>query len=392
MSYDLVRYQDSRYEQPPQRPRWSVSRMVTWVLAGAVIGLGTLLLTSRPDRASGLAASGLPPALAHGECGSGLASADAYGNVAPSVSVGSPSPSGSSAACHEHGVGPAEGDFVNILLVQPSGQSVAPGSDGSAGSFASACGRNEEGHRNSDNFITAPGVVNGAHHTHDYVGNVTTNGRSTNESLADGATTCRLGDQSTYFWPVLRRVGTIGTDAEADGGGKDGNAGEIMIPDEVSLEFLGNAQSKVVAMPRFLRVLTGDAKAHTNGPANVRARWTCVGFTDRVTQQYPLCPDGGVQRILEFPSCWDGENLDSANHRTHITFPGRDGGCRGGTVAVPRLRMTLTYSVPPGRAFALDSFPEQQHKPITDHGDFVNVMPPSLMALAVECINTGQRC
>ena len=146
-------------------------------------------------------------------------------------------------------------------------------------------------------------------------------------------------------------------------------------------------------MPLFIRVITGDAKSTTNGPNNARAQWTCTGLNDRVTtDKYPLCPNGSVQRVLEFPSCWDGTNIDSANHRTHITFPGPDGACRKGTVAVPRLRMTLTYSVPSGRSFAIDSFPEQLHKPRTDHGDFVNVMPDSLMQEVVACINEGRSC
>jgi hypothetical protein len=53
------------------------------------------------------------------------------------------------------------------------------------------------------------------------------------------------------------------------------------------------------------------------------------------------------------------------------------------------LRMTLTYDVPPGRSFALDTFPEQAHSPITDHADFVNVMPDRLMNFVVAVINNG---
>ncbi|WP_286990199.1 hypothetical protein [Thermomonospora sp. CIF 1] len=58
-----------------------------------------------------------------------------------------------------------------------------------------------------------------------------------------------------------------------------------------------------------------------------------------------------------------------------------------------RQRLTLTYRLP-GRAqaFALDSFPEQLHAPITDHADFANVMPDNLMRFAVTCINSGRNC
>ncbi|MEK8169601.1 hypothetical protein NKH77_06690 [Streptomyces sp. M19] len=74
----------------------------------------------------------------------------------------------------------------------------------STGTFVSDCGRNENGHLNPDNVIVAPGVSNGAHHMHDYVGNKSTNAFSTNDSLANAGTTCANGDKSTHYWPVLR--------------------------------------------------------------------------------------------------------------------------------------------------------------------------------------------
>jgi hypothetical protein len=289
--------------------------------------------------------------------------------------------------------GPIASDFVDILAVPPqTATDPPPGPNASTGSVVLDCGRNEINHQNPDDFITSPGLRNGAHQIQDYVGNVTTNGLSTNDSLANGATTCQLGDQSTYFWPVLRETDVPGADAEADGGGKDGNVGEILPVRTVQLTFLGNTQARVASMPRFLRIITGDAKAGTNGPANAHAHWTCVGFTDRVTRKYPICPDGAVQRVLEFPSCWDGKNTDSVDHRTHVVFPEPNGACPQGTTPIPRLRITLTYLVPPGRSFAVDAFPEQGHSPLTDHAGFANLMPDSLMLLVIDCVNTNRDC
>ena len=54
--------------------------------------------------------------------------------------------------------------------------------------------------------------------------------------------------------------------------------------------------------------------------------------------------------------------------------------------------MTISYKIPANSKFALDSFPQELHKPITDHGDFVNVIPDRLMNQIVRCINTGRRC
>ncbi|WP_330261348.1 DUF1996 domain-containing protein [Streptomyces sp. NBC_00539] len=291
--------------------------------------------------------------------------------------------------------GPARSDFVVIGTVKPNVRTPAPQARASKGSFSVQCGRNENRHLNPDNVIVAPGVGNGAHHMHDYVGNKTTDGFSTNNSLAASGTTCTNGDQSTYYWPVLRlRDGRAEKDAKAPGGGQDANVGTILQPKQVTIDYKGSATGPVTAMPRFLRIITGDAKALTNGTANANASWSCTGFENRqLKDKYPVCPKGSdVVRTFNFQSCWDGKNADSANHRTHVAFARRDGSCPSGFKAIPQLVQRITYAVPPGARFAVDSFPEQLHKPVTDHGDFINVMSDGLMAGAVRCINGGRAC
>lgn len=292
--------------------------------------------------------------------------------------------------------GPVATDYVPIGAAPATPPAPRSGPAASTGSFTARCGRNTEGHRNSDNFITAPGRGNGAHHVHDYVGNLSADGTSTDASLAAAPTTCARGDRSVYFWPVLRDVRHAGTDADRPGGGQDGNLGHILTPTAASLEFLGNPRAKVRPMPRFLRVVTGDAKAVTNGPAaRDRAAWRCSGTPGRTSAtHYPLCPAGQlVQRVGEFPSCWNGVGTDSDDHRSHVTFPDPvTGACQPDAVPIPRLRIVLSYSVPPGRSFAIDSFPAQERKAVTDHFDFENLMPESVMAHVVECLNTGRTC
>ncbi|NKQ56859.1 DUF1996 domain-containing protein [Amycolatopsis sp. K13G38] len=460
--------------------------------------------------------------------------------------------------------------FVDITTVQPTVRAPAAGSGASTGTFTVDCGRNENGHFNPDNFIAQPGVRNGAQHLHDYVGNLTTNADSTDESLDAGGTTCKNGDKSTYYWPVLRidredaresnapespaqndldaeraqaaasaqrprvecpdiaselgdvpdaamaavgdelnaieaaetqadrrlataantdevltslrdkrtsgldRIGSLTgqrqrrdlsgcTVRDRDHGGIDngaensdpgagrrsttssaaatstgsapttaspaesasssatattasatstsasqlpgpdennelsGNDGEIQRPESVSLTFRGSPVTRVRAMPKFLRVLYGDAKPSVNGTTNTKASWTCTGFEDRLIDKYPICPEGSkVERIHDFPSCWDGRNIDSANHRTHIVFPGANGRCARGFVAVPQLRISLVYNVPRDVQLAgqykVDSFPEESHNPRSDHDDFANVMSQCIMTRVVNCINRGRTC
>ncbi|MEU6989099.1 DUF1996 domain-containing protein [Streptomyces sp. NPDC046465] len=296
-----------------------------------------------------------------------------------------------------NGNGPAAGDFVRIQSVRPDADRPRDGRNASRGTFTTSCGRNENGKFNPDNVIAAPGVRNGAHHMHDYVGNQATDAFASDDDLANGRTTCRnQGDKSTYYWPVLRlQNGKDENDAQADGGGKDQNVGEIQTPASVTLKFAGNPVSKVSAMPRFLRIITGDAKALTNGDANANASWSCTGFENRqLKDKYPICPEGSkVVRTFRFQSCWDGRNTDSANHRTHVAFADpRTGACPQGFRAVPQLVQRIVYDVPPGPGFAVDSFPEQLHKPVTDHGDFINVFDERLMRRVAKCVNAGQRC
>ncbi|MDX8028732.1 DUF1996 domain-containing protein [Lentzea sp. BCCO 10_0856] len=445
--------------------------------------------------------------------------------------------------------GADKSQFVDITKVKPNVKKPKPENDATTGTFTVNCGRNENGHFNPDNFIAQPGVRNGAQHLHDYVGNLSTNADSNNKSLQKAGTTCKNGDKSAYFWPVVRindgeeeeaaapeeeqappkkddkaqqekdkadkaaarlecpdvasllpedvpdaaqaeidkelanvekvtdeaekkleqtkaqdvdnvivgptrekraailnrmmlafsRQGKQAPDlnpaaacavkeaneaAALDNGAEnneaqaegvenkknqnnpeenannelEGNEGEIQRPEVVDLQFRGSPTGKVVAMPKFLRVLYGDAKVSTNGTKNAKDSWTCTGFEDKVLiNKYPICPQGSkVKRVHDFPSCWDGKNIDSANHRDHISFPDANGKCKKGTKAVPQLRISLTYNIPleiqkAGR-YAVDSFPEEEHNPFSDHDDFANVMSQQIMNRLVNCVNTGKKC
>jgi hypothetical protein len=86
------------------------------------------------------------------------------------------------------GRGAVSGPGVGRLRLRP---------DGTTGTWRVNCGRNEQGIYNSDNLIGSPGVAGGAHHLHDYVGNVSTDAFSTDQSLAAADMTCPDDDRST---------------------------------------------------------------------------------------------------------------------------------------------------------------------------------------------------
>ena len=272
---------------------------------------------------------------------------------------------------------------------------------------------NENGKFNPDNVIVAPGVTNGAHHMHDYVGNQANDAFASDEDLANGDTTCQnQGDKSTTTGRCCAcrtaRTRTTRTPRRRQGRQRRRDPAR---PPQVTLKFVGNPRGKVIAMPRFLRIITGDAKAFTNGDANANASWSCTGFEDRqLKDKYPICPEGSqVVRTFKFQSCWDGQNIDSANHRTHVAFADAERQLRR-TASRPSRSWCSASSTTcrpssdgQTRLFAVDSFPEQLHKPITDHGDFINVFDENLMKRGgrlhqqrpevpvIRCTRTGER-
>ncbi|MEU6812737.1 DUF1996 domain-containing protein [Streptomyces sp. NPDC046831] len=304
------------------------------------------------------------------------------------------------------GNGPTAADFVDITQVQPNVKAKPRQSrNASTGTFTTRCGVNANKNYNTDNVIVAPGVTNGAHHTHDYTGNQKINAFSSNDTFLQGGTSCQnKNDLSSYYWPVLRaQDGTQEFDQNQDGGGKEGNVGRILTAKQVEIKYVGSPKSKVVAMPQFLRIITGDAKTTTNGLANANAHWSCTGFENKVqlTEQYPICPEGSqVVRSFAFQSCWDGQNTDSANHRSHVAFADGNGNCQNGFKAIPQLTMRLVYDVPRPviengqvkNAYAVDGFPEQLHKAATDHDDFISITTGNLANKIANCVNSGRKC
>lgn len=282
-------------------------------------------------------------------------------------------------------------EYVNISDVEPNGN-IKNGGDFSGGSYSFSCPLSD--HHNSDNFIVAPGKRNGAQHTHDYAGNESTNAASSEnqDALEQAATTCTNGDRSPIFWPVLRDLEGVGPDVGADGGSLDGNVGSFVVPAAVDYTFHGHGTQRTEPMPLNMQLITGSAKAGSTGEGS-NSKFTCSGFADRLTERYPICPSGSqLQRVYDFPSCWNGEDLSSEDFVSHLQYPDETGECADDLIPVPALRITVSYDQPPGRSFAIDSFPEQQHDPVTDHALLEYLSTESRAQAGADCINNAQRC
>ena len=199
------------------------------------------------------------------------------------------------------------------------------------------------GHLAKDDPIVYPGQP-GKSHLHQFFGNTGTNASSNYQSLrTTGGSTCtRSTDQSpqrtAYWMPAM-----------LDG------AGNAVKPDWMNTYYKqlpasdpncavtldASVVGRCVPMPNGLRFILGyNMATGTGGPADTNSRdyWAmgfdCVdkpvgansytGVKHTITDILATgkCPAGAWLRVfVAFPQCWDGKNLDTADHRSHIVMP-----------------------------------------------------------------------
>ena len=245
-----------------------------------------------------------------------------------------------------------------------------PGPQGRVPQFVVECAYSHSG---PNDPIVHPGH-SGRSHLHQFFGNTTTDASSTAATLADGATTCdqRL-DLASYWAPALLDHGAEVQPIKAVAYYRPG---------------VGIDPASVEPYPYGLKMLGGDQVATAPQSLDVVA-WSCgTGSAREVTP--PTCPDGRPLRVaISFPDCWDGENLDSPDHVTHVARSG-DGACPAShPVVVPQLLLTITYPVTGGGhdlSLASGSL-------LTGHADFFNAWHEDKLRTEVEsCIHRGLTC
>lgn len=249
-------------------------------------------------------------------------------------------------------------------------QQAVPGSE-----FRANCGSS---HRRQDDpivFQNQPGVS----HMHEFFGNRTTDAQSTLTSLRAGSTNCSpVADRSAYWVPTLYKNG------------------QAVAPDSVTIYYQGiHDHQKAVAYPQGLRYVVGNSKA-ASPDQNPAARWSCTTQSPS-NRDFLNCPAGTkVETYLDFPTCWNGRDLDSANHRDHMAFAVGLVCPASHPVVVPRLEFLITYPVN-GTGLSLggtiNGVNVTSAPGYTFHGDFMNAWDPAeLQRRVANCINAGYIC
>ncbi|MEU4688879.1 DUF1996 domain-containing protein [Actinoplanes sp. NPDC023714] len=263
---------------------------------------------------------------------------------------------------------------ISVKELQVYGTTAAPPNIVRVAEFLADC---PFSHRLPDDPIIFPNLP-GASHMHSFFGSTVTNAHSTVDTLLNANSNCNPSiDKSSYWIPTLYR-------------------------DDVPVEpvtgifyYLGEGvRDDLIAQtqpfPLGLRIVAGNAKA--TGPAdNTISRWSCLhaGHVGS-SPDFVNCPAGSMlESYLDFPHCWDGRSLDSADHKSHMAYPVNNACPASHPVVVPKLRQVMRYPVTgdPGRLRLASG------AGYTMHGDFFNAWPVAELARRVnDCIRPIIKC
>jgi len=272
---------------------------------------------------------------------------------------------------------PASQPGFSTVRIKPSNDTPHP-SDGT-GAFRTVCGFS---HMSFNDPIVFPGKADAAH-LHTFLGNTGTDAFSTaNSLLTTGNSTCRGGiaNRSAYWVPsLIDATGAPQAPAEAHIYYKTGYGG---VP-----------ASSVKPFPAGLRVLAGNGKS-TSGQQFIG--WSCLSGLSSAS--IPNCAPGDyVVMDIYFPQCWDGKNLDSSDHHSHMAYPDGTGCPATHPVAVSEVSYHIRYLVPSsgtaGWRLSSDMYDRSLPGGFSLHGDWFAAWDEAIVKTFVEnCNNPAVDC
>ncbi|KAF9058009.1 hypothetical protein BJ165DRAFT_1379962 [Panaeolus papilionaceus] len=200
--------------------------------------------------------------------------------------------------------------------------------------------------------LVQPGVV--ASHLHQIVGgvrnrfNFTMNVNNDLPSLSS-CTTCSFSEDFSNYWTAVLYFkhpnGTYKRVPQAAGqftGNPNGG---------MTIYYIQQGNTRNTAFKKGFRMLVGDAMSRSfSGNQEARSlNFRCLGAngsngdvtgapgTDTNTLPTQPCL-GGIRSQIIFPSCWNGVDLDTPNHKSHMAYPATNGACPSThPVVVPQL-------------------------------------------------------
>jgi hypothetical protein len=232
--------------------------------------------------------------------------------------------------------------------------------------------------RAPDDPIVFPGQP-GKSHDHTFSGSLAIDPSSTADELLRSPTNCKnSGDKSSYWMPTLLVNG------------------KPQLPYQVRAYYRAGTRdtTRLQTIPFGLKMLAGNAMATSPQSAGIAGFQCRIEGKGATVSKQSLPPQCGSTALLEmsviFPNCWDGKSLDSADHRSHMSYASGYKCDAAHPVQIPQL--TLAERFTPGTTRGTITL-SSMNSPLTLHADFFNAWDPrSLDALMKYCIYARVFC
>lgn len=260
---------------------------------------------------------------------------------------------------------------ASVIMFLASFAMVGASNARSEGFFSIRC---RSSHAASDDPIVSPGSP-GSTHLHQFFGATATNAHSSYRSMVESPSSCRLSEDTAGYWaPALVSP-----------------RGEIARTISQIAYYRALGDDPIRAFPADLRMIAG----YPTIPTGVEdfLGWGCSNG-QWFDSPGDCTGNGNLKASVTFPSCWNGFQLDSPDHRSHMTYRVGKHCPVSHPVALPTLKIHITFDVSDARGYALSSDlmlgTADGH---SLHADFWNTWDQdALEGLVRGCLLSGQSC